>query len=615
MTLRRLAIKLHPLPIRPLLSAAGWLALLLPVFAWAPLTYPGYFEFHSGFLPIFNLNDLARNLADSSLFSGQALAWAPTVGQSYDLWRGERALPYLLALLPRALGATPTAAVKWIFGASLVGGAVGIYGWARRRLGAWPGLVAAFVYALWPIGLATVYVRGAFAEAVFLGLMPWVLWAAAAAGEVLSGTPRGLRGEVEGGRRWATLALALTLAAASWTQAGLALWLAAIVLIYQLSILGEKRRASWQLALYPWLGWLGGLALGALGLLPVILRHGLGGGAWPVFADHFVYPHQLLQAGWGTGPSIAGPSDTLTFQLGLVACGLGILGIGYWISGKQYPISNIQYLATTIVLSLSFLSTTLAAPLWRVLPFLARTLTYPWQLLLLAGPWLAWLAGLGARRLLDLVPRVTLRRMKTSPPCPPLLPGEGETAAPPPSQGGGRGVGRRFSGQDAVARKGGWGARLSLIATLLVLVLLGSYDSLQPKTTNVPVPAAPVAIFGDNEIALLSAVTAGPPGPGGRVTALVRWQALRPLDHDYTVFFHAIGPDGNRWGQQDTMPQGNQLPTSQWRPGQVVADQYQVILAPGAPISSDYRYLLGLYLWQTGQRLATGPDDKVVLGP
>jgi hypothetical protein len=99
------------------------------------------------------------------------------------------------------------------------------------------------------------------------------------------------------------------------------------------------------------------------------------------------------------------------------------------------------------------------------------------------------------------------------------------------------------------------------------------------------------------------------------VTALVRWQALRPLDHDYTVFFHAIGPDGNRWGQQDTMPQGNQLPTSQWRPGQVVTDQYQVILAPGAPISSDYRYYLGLYLWQTGQRLATGTDDKVVLGP
>ncbi|MCX6030625.1 MAG: 6-pyruvoyl-tetrahydropterin synthase-related protein [Chloroflexi bacterium] len=623
MTLRRLAIKLHPLPIRPLLSAAGWLALLLPVFAWAPLTYPGYFEFHSGFLPIFNLNDLVRTLAGPSLYSEQALAWAPMVGQSYDLWRGERVLPYLLALLPRALGATPAAAVKWIFGASLAGGAVGVYGWARRRLGAWPGLVAAFVYALWPIGLATIYVRGAFAEAVFLGLMPWVLWAAAAA--------------AEGGRRWVALALALTLALVLWTQAGLALWLATLVLVYlalaqfrrlksRLSVQSPPTETNVQSAQADFAGvaavstagllaWLGGLALGALGLLPVILRHGLGGGAWPVFTDHFVYPHQLLQAGWGTGPSVPGPYDTLTFQLGLVACGLGVLGIANRKSqiangeATHHAIRNTQYVATVIVLSLSFLSSTLAAPLWRVLPFLARTLTYPWQLLLLAGPWLAWLAGLGARRLLDLVPiRIIAAR------------------APMPATGGGRKYSRCLGAASAgysdrllVPRVRGasdaFSATLPLCAALLVLTLLGSYDSLQPKTTNVPVPAAPLAIFGDNEIALLSAVTAGPPGPGGRVTALVRWQALRPLDHDYTVFFHAIGPDGNRWGQQDTMPQGNQLPTGQWRPGQVVTDQYQVILAAGAPISNDYRYLLGLYLWQTGQRLATGTDDKVVLGP
>ena len=38
--------------------------------------------------------------------------------------------------------------------------------------------------------------------------------------------------------------------------------------------------------------------------------------------------------------------------------------------------------------------------------------------------------------------------METSPPCPALLPGEGESAAPPPSQGGGWGVGFPFSEQD-----------------------------------------------------------------------------------------------------------------------------------------------------------------------
>src|SRR5690606_15816699 len=41
-------------PGRP--AATTWLAWLLPVFAWAPLTYPGYFEFLSGFAPVFNLD-------------------------------------------------------------------------------------------------------------------------------------------------------------------------------------------------------------------------------------------------------------------------------------------------------------------------------------------------------------------------------------------------------------------------------------------------------------------------------------------------------------------------------------------------------------------------------
>ncbi len=65
----------------------------------------------------------------------------------------------------------------------------------------------------------------------------------------------------------------------------------------------------------------------------------------------------------------------------------------------------------------------------------------------------------------------------TSPPCPPLLPREGETAAPLPSQGGGRGVGGRFpaEGEDGLARTatslsmalGRPVARLPLLAAIL----------------------------------------------------------------------------------------------------------------------------------------------------
>jgi hypothetical protein len=551
--------------------AATLLAWLLPVFAWAPLTYPGYFEFHSGFLPIFNLNDLMRHLAD--------LGWLPTIGQPYDLLRGEGALAYRLAAVLRLLGAAPVAAVEWTFGLSLLAGALGMYGWARRRLGPWPALLASMVYTYWPLLLATIYVRGALAEAVFMGLAPWVLWAADAAA---TGSRRGAIGLALGGT------------AALWTQAGLALWLAVIVFAYILLVPHRLEAAGGSGAESPsgsprrrlnptglaLIGWAGGLALGVLGLIPVVAQHGWGNATYVTFTEHLIYPFQLLLAGWGVRPSIPGPDDTLTFSFGIAAFGLAVLGIVLGREGvrKHATVGEDDaahkhrhthtLFALSVVLIIAALSMTLAAFFWQGLPFLARTLTYPWQLLLLAGPWLAWLAGLGGRVLLEMWPEEAQRR---------------------------------------------W--TVPLVAGLLTITLLGVYSVLNPTTTSAPVPDAPVAIFGDNQIALLSAEPVGAPGPDGKVKLLTRWQALRPLDQDYTVFFHAVGPDGNRWGQQDTMPQDGKLPTSQWRSGQVINDQYQFTLAADAPISSDYRYLLGLYQWQTGARLTSGTDDKVVLTP
>jgi hypothetical protein len=548
--------------------AATLLAWLLPVFAWAPLTYPGYFAFHSGFLPVFNLNDLMRHLGDP--------AWRPLIGQPYDLLRGEGAFAYRLAALPRLLGATPVGAVKWIFGVSLLAGALGMYGWARRRVGPWPALLASMVYTYWPLLLATIYVRGALAEAVFMGLTPWVLWAADGA---------------SGGSRRGALGLALGLAAALWTQTGLALWLAVIVLAYILIVPprlestiahgANKRPSRQRRPSAPALaGWAGGLVLGGLGTLPVVSQHGFGGVTYVSFAEHLVYPFQLLLAGWGAGPSIPGPDDTLTFSIGIAAFGLSVLGIVLLHEGAQGRADadhraliparrrSHTWFALAAVLITASLSTTLAAFAWQGLPVLARTLTYPWQLLLLVGSWLAWLAGGGGRALLDLWPEDAREHW--------LVP---------------------------------------LFAALLAITLLGAYDVLDPTTTDGPAPDAPAAIFGENQIALLNAAPIGTPEPGGQVKLSVRWQALRPIDQDYTVFFHAVGPDDQRWGQQDTMPRSGKSPTSSWRPGQIIEDEYELTLAADAPANADYRYLLGLYEWQSGARLAAGADDKVVLIP
>jgi hypothetical protein len=393
----------------------------------------------------------------------------------------------------------------------------------------------------------------------------------------------------------------MVLAAAFWTQSGLALWLAALVLTYIVVLShGSGAESRKRASVTGLAGWAGGVLLGGLGLLPLILERGMGGGIPIVFADHFVYPYQLLLAGWGMGPSIPGPYDTLTFDLGVVAFGLAALSVlpladrtaespaSYRPSNANSRLANrgAQYVAVAILLTVVFLSTTMAAGAWRLLPGLTRSLSYPWQLLLLGAPWLAWLAGSGGRALAEFCSR---KLTSTS----------GSDRTDQPQRG----------------ELGGELKALSLFGGLIALVVLNSYAYLNPPTIASPISGLPVAIFGNNEIALLDAEVSGMPGPGGRSVVSARWQALRPLDNDYTIFVHALTPDGTRWAQADAMPQGGKLPTSQWRPGQVVTDRYTLTFKPDAPATQDYRYLVGLYLWQTGQRLSAGADDKVALAP
>jgi hypothetical protein len=156
---------------------------------------------------------------------------------------------------------------------------------------------------------------------------------------------------------------------------------------------------------------------------------------------------------------------------------------------------------------------------------------------------------------------------------------------------------------------------LPLYAGLLALALLGSYAYLAPQTARTLAPDAPIAIFGDNELVLLRANVRGEPRPGALMTLETEWQALRAPAADYTVFFHAVGPDGTLWGQRDAMPRDGAAPTSGWLPGQVVTDTMRLTLQPDAPASADYAYRVGLYDWRTGTRLSAGADDKVVLQP
>jgi hypothetical protein len=197
---------------------------------------------------------------------------------------------------------------------------------------------------------------------------------------------------------------------------------------------------------------------------------------------------------------------------------------------------------------------------------LAAIVTYPWQLYALIGPLLALLAGAVV---------VVERRL----------------------------------------------AVLPIWAAAVALVVLSSYPYLAPRFTQVtPDPAAP-AVFGANQVTLVTtAVSTGEVGSVGdrpeqdeSLTVTAAWQALQPIDFDYNVFVHAVDAAGNRVAQWDGQPlrDGEAYPMTAWSVGEIVENSYRLELdTAAAPVQ---RVDVGLYNWQTGERLPVSGDDKVAL--
>ena len=345
------------------------LALLLAVFAVAPLAYPGFFEAQSGFLPVFNV---------------QHLADAPNWGRLADPVRGEGELPYLLAWPFLQWSGSGIVAVKWGYGLTFLLGALGVYVWTRSWMGSKGGVLAAAVYTYLPWHLSTVYVRGAYAEAWLWAFWPLALWAM----DRWQGTQLS--------RVLVATAIGLPLLAATfWIQPGLAVLAVPLLVAYSLVVPAPKPqpflRLAVSLALLLLLGWFFASRLPAARI---------------AFAEHFLHPFQLLSAAWGKGVS---------FQLGLAGVGLSIVSVALWLSRRGewkegFENRDVNASSPTLpqpaarsldrafrfwgcaLLVLVLLTLGVSGWFWRTGSF-DRFLTYPWQLLALTGLPLAFLAG------------------------------------------------------------------------------------------------------------------------------------------------------------------------------------------------------------------------------
>ena len=497
--------------------------LILSIFAWAPALYPGYWQGLEGFVPLFN-----------AAAPGPIAAVATTP----DLWHGTGSTAFLIARPLIALGISASAAIRLTFIFAFLAGGLGIYGWLQPRLGDAGAGLAGLVYVLAPIFLSTVYIRGSVADATVLAMLPLAL-----AGLTAYATQRSLAGA------------ALAVLAIIWlwrAQAGLAVLATLLLVAYTLLV-----ERSWRSALAA------GVAAAA-GLVTLLPHWAQTGASTVTFADHFLDPYQLFAVGWQVAPSMPGWQDRLPLQLGFAIVGFGVLTLWGWALTPRRTLpralTRLLWFTLTGALVCILLATALSAPLWQVTGA-ARLLTYPWQMLLLALPLLAALAGA----------------------LPVLLP---DLRAP------------------------------TTWTVLVAVTVLASYPYLTTEFTTLAPPVRPVATFGRNQIALLDARLTTQPDPATAQLA-VTWQPLTPLDFDYNVFLQAVSGDGAEEqvvAQLDVQPLAGAQPATSWLPGQVFAETYTLDLS-NAPTGAPLRYYFGYYDWRDGRRLPVdgGLDDKLVI--
>jgi len=95
--------------------------------------------------------------------------------------------------------------------------------------------------------------------------------------------------------------------------------------------------------------------------------------------------------------------------------------------------------------------------------------------------------------------------------------------------------------------------------------------------------------------------------PGGAVNLTLYWQADAPLTESYDIFTQIIDrSDAYKAGQTDGEPGCGLFPTTEWLPGDIIADRYYIPLAEDARATT-YTLLIGI-VGDAGNLEITTPD-------
>jgi hypothetical protein len=91
----------------------------------------------------------------------------------------------------------------------------------------------------------------------------------------------------------------------------------------------------------------------------------------------------------------------------------------------------------------------------------------------------------------------------------------------------------------------------------------------------------------------------------------LHWHSKAPISESKVVFVHLLDANGKLVAQVDELPLAGQWPTSNWHPGDRLADRHALPLDP-ALLPGDYAISVGLYDPATLERLSAESEDSLV---
>jgi len=347
-----------------------FLILLIPAARF--LVGPGYFNMHDD-LQVMRIFQLEKCLADGQI----PCRWAPDMAWGYGqaMFSFYSAFPYYLGALIRIV--TPLSimgTVLSLFLISLIGSAVGMYLLAKEFWGKTAGVVAAVLYTYAPYHALDIFIRGALAESFALAILPFI---------------------------WLTVYLVIK-RSTFLRVAGLSLSIAILLTSHNVSsliyapftfiwaIFWIVYLKKWRSVLGLGLGGILGIGLSAFFILPILFEQSLIQKEFLTidylnYVAHFVTVKQLfIDRSWGHGPSIWGPEDDISFQIGWPHWWIAIpLGLVVLIGLKRKVTRMFSFLVGGLLIFAgltAFLTHSRSTPIWQAIPIM-DFIQFPWRFL------------------------------------------------------------------------------------------------------------------------------------------------------------------------------------------------------------------------------------------